>query len=97
MRAEVEDREDVRMREGGDGLGLALEAGERLGIAGQVGRQDLHRDVAIELRVSRAVDLAHTAGAERTEDLVRPEPGSGGEAHFDATSFWKRGFWRSES
>ena len=32
VRAEVEDREDVRMRERGDGLGLALEARERVGV-----------------------------------------------------------------
>ena len=29
-----------------------------------------------EPRVARAVDLAHSAGAERAEDLVRSEPGS---------------------
>ena len=35
--------------------------------------QDLDRDVAIELRVARAIHLAHAAGAEGGEDLVRAE------------------------
>src|SRR5437773_9799113 len=40
-------------------------------------RQDFDRDVAIELRVARPIDLAHPAGAERRENLVLPEAGSG--------------------
>ena len=79
MRAEVEDREDVRVRERGDGLGLALEARERVGVRGQLRGKDLDRDVAVELRVARAVDLAHAPGAERREDLVGAEACSGGK------------------
>ena len=59
VRAEVVDREDVRMRERGDGLGLALEARERVGVRGQLRGEDLDGDLAVELRVARAVDLAH--------------------------------------
>ena len=81
VRAEVEDREDVRVRERRDGLGLALEAGQRVGVRRQVRREDLDGHLAIELRVARAVDLAHPPGAERREDLVGPEPCSGGETH----------------
>jgi hypothetical protein len=32
---------------------------------------DLDRDLAIQLRVARAIDLAHAAGAERRDDFVR--------------------------
>ena len=83
--AEVVNGEDVRMRQRGDRLGLALEARERGRIGGQVRRQDLDRDLAIERRVARAVDLAHAARAERGDDLVLSERCAAGEAHREAT------------
>ncbi len=52
---------------------LAREAGAALGIGGEVGRQDLDRHVATELAVARAIDLAHAAGAERSDDRVGAE------------------------
>jgi hypothetical protein len=55
VRAEVVDREDVGVRERGDRLGLALEAGERVGVRGQLRREDLDGDVPVELRVAGAV------------------------------------------
>ena len=83
---EVVDREDARVRERGDRLGLALEAGERLRRLREVRRQHLHRHVAVELGVSRPVDLAHPAGAERRFDAVRPQTIAGREAHLPLTS-----------
>ena len=67
------DRRDVRMIERGEDLGLALEAGEALGVVCEQVGQDLERDVATELRVARAIDLAHAAGAEQREDFVGTE------------------------
>ena len=69
------------MRERGDGLGLALESGERFGVAGELVGQDLDRDVALQPRVARPVDLAHPARAERGEDLVGAEAGTGRQGH----------------
>ena len=46
------------MRERGDGLSLALEAGERHGIVGQLGGEDLDGHVAGELGIAGAVNLA---------------------------------------
>jgi hypothetical protein len=43
-----------------------VSAVERLG-------QNLDRDSAIQLRVLRAIDFTHAAGAERGQDLVRAE------------------------
>ena len=43
------DRDDVRVIERGDGAGLALEAGEPIGVARHVRGQHLQRDVASEL------------------------------------------------
>ena len=66
-------RADVRMIQRGQRLRFALEAREPLGIGDEQLGQDLDRDVAIELRVARAIHLAHAAGAERGEDLVGAE------------------------
>ena len=63
--ADVVERADVRMAERGDRLRLALEAEAELRVAGEVRRQHLDRDGAVEARVARAVDLAHAARAER--------------------------------
>ena len=43
-------------------------------------RQDLQRDVAIELRVAGAIDLAHAACADLRGDFVGAEAGAGSES-----------------
>ena len=65
---DVVHREQVRMIERGEHAGFALEAGQPIGVRGEQRRQDLDRDVASELRVARAVDLAHPAGAHQLHD-----------------------------
>ena len=75
------DVRDVRMIEGGQHLGLALEARKPVGIRGERLGKNLDRDVAAELRVLRPIDLSHPARAERREDLVRSEAGSGRQGH----------------
>ncbi len=79
--ADVEQRADVGMAQRGDRLRLAPEAGEQRGVGGEVGRQHLDRHLAVEARVPGAVDLAHSAGADRRGDLVRTEPGAGIKCH----------------
>ena len=59
------ERRDVRMIERGEELSFALEAGKPFGIGREGVRQDLQRDLAPELRIARAIHLAHPAGAER--------------------------------
>ena len=54
-------------------LRFTPESGQPVGIARERIRQHLERDVAIELRVAGAVDLAHAAGANGSDDLVRPK------------------------
>ena len=46
-------------------LRFALKPGEAIGIAGERVGQDLQRDVAIQLRIARAIHLAHAALADR--------------------------------
>src|SRR5207244_1874276 len=77
----VEDREDVRVRERRDRERLTLEPGERIRVLRERFREDLDRDLALQVRVVSAVDLAHAAGAERAADLVGAETGSGWQRH----------------
>ena len=67
------------MIERGEDLRFALEAREAIGIVGEGLGQDLDRDVAIELRIARAIDLAHAAGPKGREDFVRAEASAWGE------------------
>src|SRR5262249_39197315 len=69
-----------------DRLRLALEALADLLARREVRRKDLHRDVAAEPRVLRAVDLAHASGADRREDLVGAQLRSVRERHFFLSS-----------
>ena len=64
------DRGDVRVVEGGEEVGLALEAPQALFVLRHLGRQHLDRDVPVEVRVGGAVDLAHPPGPESRGDLV---------------------------
>ena len=55
------NRADVGMIEGRKHARLAFEPRQPIGITGEELRQDLDRDIATELRVARAIDLAHAA------------------------------------
>ena len=52
----------------------------RSGSARTIG-QDLQRDIAIELRVMRAPDLAHAAFAEQARHLIGTDTGAGADGH----------------
>jgi hypothetical protein len=54
---EAVNASDVRMIEGGEQLRLSLEPRKTVRIDGKQLRQDLQRDVAIERRIARAIDL----------------------------------------
>ncbi len=60
---------------------LALEAGERVGVARELLGEDLDRDLAVEAVVAGAVDLAHPPGPQRREDLVTAEQSVRDERH----------------
>ena len=79
--SEIVDRKDVRMRQRRDRFRLSLEPGQRVGIGRDGRRKDLDRDVAVQLRIPRAVDLPHTASAQRRKDLVGAETCAEGEGH----------------
>ena len=80
--ADVVDAADVRMVQRGDRPRLALEAGPRIGVAGDFTREDFDGNRAIETSIPGFVDLAHAAGAEHSLDLIRAEPSAGGQCHW---------------
>ena len=53
-------------------------------LSARLRRQDLERDVAIEPRVLRAVDLAHAPGADGGENFVGPEARGGCQGQKDS-------------
>ena len=59
------------MVERGQDLGFALEASHAFGVAGERFGEDLQRNIALQLGVACAIDLAHAARADGGEDLVR--------------------------
>ena len=75
--AVVVDVDDVRMVERGHGLGLAFEAGERVGIRTGFRRQDLDRHTAVEAGVETLINRAHATAAEQAADLVAGIEGLG--------------------
>src|SRR5204863_7742647 len=79
---EAENLRDAAVAERGERLRFALEPREAIGIGGDGIGQDLDRHVAIELRVARAIDLAHAAGAEWGDDFVRADARAGSEGHW---------------
>ena len=67
--------------EAGEDLRFPLEPGEAIRISGEGVRQDLQRDVAAQLRVGGAIDLAHAAFADEGGDVVVAEAGADGQGH----------------
>ena len=67
---EAVNMRDVRMIEGGECFRFALEPREPFGVARERLRQDLQRHITIQLRVARAIHLAHGASADSGGDFV---------------------------
>ena len=70
------DGGDVRVLQRGQGLGLALEAGEAFGVFCKRGGEDLQRHVPSELRVGGAVHGAHATGADLILDAEMCQHGA---------------------
>ena len=77
--AEGVDLHDVGIVEASRGLRLALEAPHEVGILAVPLQHDLQRDLTVEHRVRRKVDVAHAAVPERLLDVVRAEIGGSGQ------------------
>ena len=80
---EAVDVRDVRMVQRSEDFSFALESGQAVDILYHGDRQNLDRDLALEVCVGRAIDLTHAARAERGQDLVRAETSAGRESHVE--------------
>ena len=70
---------DVRVVECSECLGFAGESRQSIGIGGEGVRQNLQRDIAIELRIARAIHLTHASFTDRRGDLIDAEAPTGCE------------------
>ena len=73
------DGQDVRLLDGGGGARLAQEALARALVVDELGRDDLDRDLAVEVELTRSVDDAHAALADRLLDETTRELRPGDE------------------
>jgi hypothetical protein len=81
VRGDFVDREDVRMIQSSRCTRFLLETPQPIRICAVRHRQDFDRDLATELRIARAIHLAHAARAECGDDLVRAEASTGTKEH----------------
>ena len=75
------DLRDVRVIQRRQRARLALEARQPIRIGREQIGQHLDGDVALEPGVARAIHLAHSAGADRRDDLVDADAVTRGKAH----------------
>ncbi len=66
----IQGREDFR---------FALKPREPIRVCGERRREDLERDLALQLRIGSTVHLAHTTHADLGEDFVGAETGADGK------------------
>ena len=71
--AHLEDRDDVRVPQGGARARLLVEAPYKRRVAQQVGAQDFERDLSFQRRVCGSVDCRKTAAADSLQDRVFAE------------------------
>ena len=96
--ADVVQRADVGMGEGGNRRRFPFEARPPSGVVAELPRQHLDGDAALEPGVPGGVDLAHATGAQRIRDLVGTETRSGRQRHWPAIIRPAlRRPWRSEA
>jgi hypothetical protein len=75
------DRGDVGMTQRGQDFGFTLKANEAIGIAGDGRRQHFYRHGPLQIRVGRAIDLAHTADADLGGHFIAAEASTGLQGH----------------
>ena len=73
LMANIVQRANIRMIERRDGTGFAVEALLSFGTLRKMVGKDFDRDRAIESRIERTIDFAHTTRTQRGLNLVGPE------------------------
>src|SRR5260370_31992522 len=79
--ADVMERADVWMVQAGDGFRFAFEALLANRIRAELRGKDLDGDAALQPRIARPIDFAHSAGTERSSNLVRAKMCTWGQGH----------------
>ena len=93
---EGEDGGNVGVAQRGERFRFPFEPGLALFTFQEILGQDLDRDIPREARVSRPIDLTHSAGPQRSENLVGAEPRAGRERH-SVRRFYARAAGRRSS
>src|SRR5262249_34929975 len=75
------DVSDVGVVQGREHFGLAPKAPKPFRIARERLGQHFDRDIALQRRIARAIDLAHAACAYLHRNFIRAEASGGGERH----------------
>ena len=78
------DGDDVGVLQRGQDLSFAQEPSQQIAVARERIGQQLEGDVALELRVSGSIHLAHGARTNAREDLVGADPGATLQGHRQA-------------
>ena len=70
------DLSDVRMVQRGEHTRFPREARHSIGVTGEFGQQDFHRNVAVQLGIVCPVDLTHSTAPDQRPDRkgVQPDP-----------------------
>ncbi len=79
--ADVKDRNDVWMVQGGSGLRFLFKAAKTLGVPRPVLGKYLDRHVALQRGVARAIDFTHPAGTQGAENFVAIQFRTWGQWH----------------
>jgi hypothetical protein len=79
LAAEIEDGQDVRMRQRRDRTRLAIKTIERNLVLLEMRRQHLDRNIAMQPRILGAINLTHPTDRDQVEDRVTPESCAGVE------------------
>jgi len=87
---EAVDVRDVRVIDGRQRLRFAIEPREPVGVARERIGQDLQRNIAIELRISRAEHLAHPANTDARDDFVDAEARARSQSQLSARLHQRR-------
>src|SRR5262249_54163538 len=69
------------MVQGREHFGLATKAPKPFRVARERIGQHFDRDVALQLRIARAIHLAHAARTDLRANFIRTEASAGGERH----------------
>src|SRR5687767_6000681 len=75
------DVRDIGMVERRQQLRFAAEPAQTLWVVGEQVRENLDRDVTVQLGIAGPIDLTHTTGPEGRADFVRAEAGSERQRH----------------